>query len=95
MTTGLPSQTARHSGLPGFSATFFLGLLGPPGLPREIVSRLNAETVKVVKRRDFQNLLELQGMEATSGTPEEFAVRIKSEIEKTAKVVRESGMQLN
>jgi tripartite-type tricarboxylate transporter receptor subunit TctC len=87
--------TIAESGLPGFDATFFLGLLGPPALPRDIVTRLNAETVKIVQRRDVQDMLTLQGMEAMSGTPEDFAARIKSEIEKTAKVVRESGMRLN
>ncbi len=87
--------TVAESGLPGFDSTFFLGLLGPLGLPRDIVTRLNAETVRIVQRRDVQDMLALQGMEAMSGTPEEFAARIKSETEKTAKVVRESGMQLN
>jgi len=87
--------TIAESGLPGFAATFFLGLLGPLALPRDIVTRLNAETVKIVQRRDVQDMLTLQGMEAMSGTPEEFAARIKSEMEKTAKVVRESGMRLN
>jgi tripartite-type tricarboxylate transporter receptor subunit TctC len=87
--------TIADSGLPGFEATFFLGLLGPIGLPREIVTRLNAETVKIVQRREVQDALALQGMEAVSGTPEDFAARIKSEMNKTAKVVRESGMRLN
>lgn len=87
--------TIAESGLPGFEATFFLGLLGPLALPREIVMRLNAETVKIVQRPDFQELLALQGMAAMSGTPEDFAARIKSDMEKTAKVVRESGMRLN
>ena len=87
--------TIDAGGLPGFNATFFLGLLGPAGLPREIVARLNAETVKVVQRSDFQELLAVQGMEATSGTPDEFAARIKAEVEKTAKVVRDSGMTAN
>ena len=87
--------TVAESGLPGFDSTFFLGLLGPLGLPRDIVTRLNVETVRIVQRRDVQDMLALQGMEAMSGTPEEFAARIKSETEKTAKVVRESGMQLN
>jgi tripartite-type tricarboxylate transporter receptor subunit TctC len=87
--------TIAESGLPGFSATFFLGLLGPLGLPRDIVTRLNAETVKIMQRRDVRDMLALQGMEAISGTPEDFVARIKSEMEKTAKVVRESGMRLN
>ena len=87
--------TVAASGLPGFDATFFLGLLGPLALPRDIVTRLNTETVKIVARREVQDALTLQGMEALSGTPEDFATRIKSEMEKTAKVVRESGMRLN
>jgi tripartite-type tricarboxylate transporter receptor subunit TctC len=87
--------TVAESGLPGFDATFFLGLLGPLALPRDIVMRLNAETVKIVQRRDVQDALTLQGMEPMSSTPEEFATRIKFEMEKTAKVVRESGMKLN
>lgn len=87
--------TVAESGLPGFDATFFLGLLGPLALPRDIVTRLNTETVKIVQRREVQDALTLQGMEPLTGTPEEFAARIKSEMEKTAKVVRESGMRLN
>ena len=87
--------TVAESGLLGFESTFFLGLLGPLNLPRDIVTRLNAETVKIVQRREVQDMLALQGMEAMSGTPEAFAARIKSETEKTAKVVRESGMRLN
>ena len=87
--------TVAESGLPGFESTFFLGLLGPLGLPRDIVTRLNTETVKIVQRRDVQDMLAVQGMEAMGSTPEEFAARIKSETEKTAKVVRESGMRLN
>ena len=87
--------TVAESGLPGFDATFFLGLLGPLALPRDIVTRLNSETVKIVQRREVQDALTLQGMEPMSGTPEEFSARIKSEMEKTAKVVRESGMRLN
>jgi len=94
--TAMPDvPTIAESGLPGFEATFFLGLLGPPALSRDIVARLNTETVKIVQRREFQELLTLQGMEAMSGTPEDFAARIRSEIDKTVKVVRDSGMKLN
>ena len=87
--------TIAESGLAGFEATIFLGLLGPPGLPRDIVSRLNAEMVKIMQRRDVQDLLTQQGMAVVSGTPADLAARIKSEMEKAAKLVRESGMRLN
>lgn len=94
--TAMPDvPTVAESALPGFDVTFFLGLLGPLVLPREIVMRLNTETGKILQRQDIQDALAVQGMEAVSGTPEDFAARIKSDMEKTAKVVRESGMRLN
>jgi tripartite-type tricarboxylate transporter receptor subunit TctC len=86
--------TIAEAALPGFSATFFLGLLGPAGIPRDVVARLNAESNKAMQRREAQEYLANQGMEAMSGTPEEFAARIRGDYEKLAKVIRESGMKL-
>jgi tripartite-type tricarboxylate transporter receptor subunit TctC len=87
--------TVAESGLPGFDATFFLGLLGPAGMPRDLVMRLNSETVKIVQRRDVRDWLSQQGMDAEAGTPEEFAVKIKIEMDKLTKVVRDAGIRLN
>ena len=87
--------TIAEAALPGFSSTFFLGLLGPAGLPRDIVTRLNAESNKVMQRREAQEYLANQGMEAMSGSPEEFAARIRGDYEKLSRVIRESGMKLN
>jgi tripartite-type tricarboxylate transporter receptor subunit TctC len=87
--------TIAEAALPRFSSTFFLGLLGPAGLPRDIVTRLNAESNKAMQRREAQEYLANQGMEAMSGSPEEFAARIRGDYEKLSKVIRESGMRLN
>ncbi len=87
--------TVAESGLPGFDATLFLGLLGPAALPRDIVVRLNSETVRLVQRRDVQVWLAQQGAEPASDTPEDFAARIKSEVEKIAKIIREAGVRFN
>ena len=86
--------TLAEAGLPGFSSTFFLGLMGPAGLPREIVARLNKETVSVLQRREIREWLETRGMEAVGGTPEDFAGRIRSDIEAMSKVIRDTGLQL-
>lgn len=88
-------QAQLGSFLATWNASGFLAIDLSFARPRDIVTRLNTETVKIVQRRDVQDMLTLQGMEAMTGTPEEFASRIKSETEKTAKVVRESGMRLN
>lgn len=87
--------TIAESGLPGFETTLFLGLLGPAAMPREIVMRLNTETVKIVQRRDVQDWLTQQGAEPAAGTPEEFAAKIRREMDKLVKTARESGVRLN
>ena len=87
--------TVAESGLPGFSATFFLGLMGPAGLPREIVTRLNGETLKVLQRRDVHDWFATQGMDPLGGSPEDFAARIRTDIETMAKVIRDAGVRLN
>jgi tripartite-type tricarboxylate transporter receptor subunit TctC len=93
--SGSPAiPTVAESGLPGFEASWFLGLLGPAGLPRDIVMRLNTETSKIVQRRDVQEWLVQQGGEAASGSPEEFAARIRAAVEKVEKVVREANLRL-
>src|SRR5690606_40537485 len=60
--------TLAEAGLAGFSSTFFLGLMGPAGLPRDIVARLNKETVTVLQRREIREWLETRGMEPVGGT---------------------------
>jgi tripartite-type tricarboxylate transporter receptor subunit TctC len=87
--------TVAESGLPGFSSTFFLGLMGPAGLPRDIVSRLNGEVLKALQRREVQDWLAAQGMDPLGGSAEDFAARIRTDIEAMAKVIRDAGMRLN
>jgi tripartite-type tricarboxylate transporter receptor subunit TctC len=86
--------TIAESGLPGFSATFFLGLLGPAGLPREIVTRLNGEANKALQRRDVQEWMATQGMEPLSGSPEDFATRIRHDYDALGNVIREAHVKL-
>ncbi|MGZ8204122.1 MAG: Bug family tripartite tricarboxylate transporter substrate binding protein [Burkholderiales bacterium] len=87
--------TVAESGLPGFSSTFFLGLMGPAGLPRDIVSRLNGEVLKALQRREVQDWLAAQGMDPLGGSAEDFAARIRTDIEAMAKVIRDAGVRLN
>src|SRR6185295_3484903 len=65
--------TMSEAGLPGFEIGSWFGLLAPAGTPAPIVSRLNAETVKVLGRSDVQATLGAQGLELVPSSPEQFA----------------------
>jgi tripartite-type tricarboxylate transporter receptor subunit TctC len=83
--------TIAESGLPGFDANNWYGLLAPAKTPRPIINRLNAEVTKVLAMPDVKNFLFNQGLDPAPGTPEQFGAYIKSEMTKWAKVVKASG----
>lgn len=83
--------TIAESGLPGFDANNWYGLLAPAGTPRPVIMRLNTEVKKVLAMPDVKNFLFNQGLDPAPGTPEQFGAYIKSEMAKWAKVVKASG----
>jgi tripartite-type tricarboxylate transporter receptor subunit TctC len=85
--------TMAEAGLPGFDVGSWFGLLAPAGTPAPIVSRLNAETVKVLGRADVQSTLGAQGLELVPGSPEQFAAHIKSEIAKFTRIAKAAGIK--
>ncbi|MFN0302120.1 MAG: tripartite tricarboxylate transporter substrate binding protein [Burkholderiales bacterium] len=89
LTPELP--TVAEAGLPGFDYVSYFGVLAPAGTPREIVSRLNAEIVKILDATDMKARLADVGAEPVTSTPERFGAFIQEEIKKSAAVVKESG----
>jgi len=88
----MPSiPTVAESGLPEFEASSWFGLLGPADLPRDIVSRLNAEVIHALKPPEIRDKLTQQGADPVGSTPEEFAAYINAETIKWEKVVKASG----
>ena len=87
--------TIAESGVPGYEATIWLGLLAPAGTPREIIDRLNSEVSKVLRNPEVQKSVLATGVEATSMTPEEFGRFLHSEYEMWGKVVREAHAVVN
>ena len=85
--------TIAESGLPGFDAFTWFGVAGPPGMPRDIVSKLHAEIVKAVAPSEVRARLEAVGAEVVAGTPEEFSEFQKKEAAKWAKVVKDAGIR--
>jgi tripartite-type tricarboxylate transporter receptor subunit TctC len=87
--------TIAEAGLAGYDATVWLGLLAPPGTPREVVQRINAEIAKVLSTPDAKKLMSSAGVDVSTGTPEEFGALLRAEFDRWGKVVRETGATVN
>jgi len=85
--------TFIESGLAGFEVNGWYGLLAPGKTPRAIVNRLNTELRQVLADPETRGRFQTHGMDPAPGTAEEFAVLIRSEIAKWAKVVRAAGIK--
>ncbi|MCW5606176.1 MAG: tripartite tricarboxylate transporter substrate binding protein [Burkholderiales bacterium] len=83
--------TVSESGVPGFSAVGWTGLLAPAGTPRPIVQKLNTAIVRVLPLPDVREKLAGDGSEFGKNTPEEFSAFIREEITKWGKVIKASG----
>ena len=90
---GLP--TIAESGVPGYAVTNWLALIGPKGLPRVIVDRLNGETGKILKQKEFEDRLQAGGVSAAGGTPEQLYEQVRGEISQWHKVVVRAGIKIN
>jgi tripartite-type tricarboxylate transporter receptor subunit TctC len=85
--------TMVEAGVADFDISSWFGLLAPAGTPAPIVSRLNAEMVKVLARDDVKSTLGAQGLDVRSSTPAEFAAHIKSEIARFTRIARTAGIK--
>lgn len=90
----LPSvPTLNESGLTGYERLGWNGVLAPAGVPKEIIARLNAAVVKAVSTPEMQDAFVKQGLEAQTGTPEQFAAFIRDQLAQNAKVVKFAGIK--
>ena len=85
--------TIAEVGLPGFESVQWYGLLAPAKTPKDVVTRLHAETVRVLQQADIKERLAGDGADPVADSPGEFARFIQSELPKWAKVAREAGIK--
>ncbi len=83
--------TTSESGVPGFEASGWFGLLAPAGMPKDLVARLNTQIERVLGAPDIAERFRVEGASAAGGPPEKFGTFIREEITKWAKVVQASG----
>jgi len=92
--TAIPEvPTFDESGVKGYEATTWFGLMAPIKTPKEIVARWNTEVGKILAAPDLKSRFINEGLEPMGGTQEEFSKFIRAEIEKYAKVVAATGMK--
>jgi tripartite-type tricarboxylate transporter receptor subunit TctC len=85
--------TIAESGLPGYELSPWFGVVAPAGVPRDIVSRLNATIGASLKSQDVLKRLSNLGYEPLGGSPEEFAAAIKADTAKFANIVKTAGIK--
>jgi tripartite-type tricarboxylate transporter receptor subunit TctC len=88
---GIP--TVAESGLRDYTANSWFGLYAPAGTPREIVAKINTESVSALNVPEVKERLTTQGMYVVPNTPEQFAAFLKTEIPRWTKVVKDSGIK--
>jgi tripartite-type tricarboxylate transporter receptor subunit TctC len=85
----LPAMpTLAEAGLKGFEVSNWTGVFAPAGTPAAIVTKLNAEIVRVMRLPEVQDRLPRQGLTFTPGGPQQFAAFVKSEKDKWSALVR-------
>lgn len=86
--------TVAEAALPGYDVTLWHGLIGPKGLPREVVDRINAEVTKTLKLKETADLLQNDGVAPAGGTPADFQAVIRNEIQVWRKVAADANVKV-
>jgi tripartite-type tricarboxylate transporter receptor subunit TctC len=91
---GAPNvPTVHESGLPGFVAGTWAGLIAPAGVPKDIVNRVAGEVQKILRDPAMKEQLAKLGYEAIGNTPEEFSAFMRDEVALWAKVIKDAGIK--
>ncbi|MEI6096460.1 MAG: tripartite tricarboxylate transporter substrate-binding protein, partial [Gammaproteobacteria bacterium] len=90
----MTTPTLSESGLPGFESTAWYGVVGPAGIPADIIARINGEMRRVLDLPETRARIASIGSAPVHGSPEEFNSFIKAETLKWAKVIKDAGIHV-
>jgi tripartite-type tricarboxylate transporter receptor subunit TctC len=90
-----PDIPAVSEVLPGFEVIGWYGVMGPPNMPKPLVTRLHKELVAILNRPDTVERIRSDGSEPVGSSPEDFRKFLLADMEKWAKVVKQSGAKVN
>src|SRR5712671_2509550 len=85
--------TVAESGVPGYDVVLWHGLIGPKGLPRPIVDRINGDVTKALSLKATAEQLQNDGVAPAGGSPEQFRAQIEKEIKLWRKVAADAGVK--
>lgn len=86
--------TVAESGLPGFECSSWFGMVGPAGIPKPVVAKLNETINRALKTPKVRDMLTTQGLAAVGGSAEEFTATISTELVKWKKLVVSTGLKI-
>jgi tripartite-type tricarboxylate transporter receptor subunit TctC len=86
--------TVAEAGVPEYQVILWHGLVGPKGMARPIVERVNREANEALKAKDMEQLLSTDGVSPAGGTPEQFQAQIRLDIERWRTVVQRAGIKV-
>lgn len=90
----LPEVPTLGETYPGFEQISWFGILGPVGMPREVVARVHHETVRTLQAPEVRGKLVEQGFEIVASTPEEFLRHVQNESDKLGKLIRDNSIKV-
>ena len=90
-----PDQPTLAETIPGLYANAWYGLFAPAGTPKEIVTKLSTEIIKLMDNPEMRERLVGLGVEAAPGTPDQLATLLRDDLVRWSKIVKDSGAQLD
>jgi len=91
----LPSVPAIAETLPGFRIDAWYGFMGPPAMSKDLVKKINADVMGIVKRPDFQERLNQDALDTVANTPEEFATQVATDLNAWGKLIKSVNIKLD
>jgi tripartite-type tricarboxylate transporter receptor subunit TctC len=90
----IPDIAAIAEAIPGYEILAWYGFMGPAGMPRDIVQKINADVIAIINRPDFRERLAKDAIAPVGNTPEQFAEQVKTDLAVWSKIVKASGAKV-
>jgi tripartite-type tricarboxylate transporter receptor subunit TctC len=90
----LPQVQAIAETLPGFRIDAWYGFMGPAGMQKDLVKKIHADVLSIIRRPDFQERLTQDALDTVANTPEEFATQINADLNSWAKLMKSVNIKL-